>query len=170
LPALIIFRHSGKLTCRHGYQDSPLPKTSNWVEKFTKFGQLILSKIIKIAVGNLRASPPQLFGRGGDHPHGVGAYDQKSLGVGAKVLGTFVHGSESSRERKFHTMVLSLPGAKVLRSESSIIPRDTSAPVPKCLKTLRQDTSAPETRFKTLGHWCRSVLRHFGTRINKLRI
>ena len=67
--------------------------------------------------------------------------DRKSLGVGAKVLGTFVPGSESSRERmllgakalgnvkcessrerKFHTMVLSLSGAKVLRSESSIIP------------------------------------------------
>jgi len=89
--------------------------------------------------------------------------DRKSLGVGAKVLGTFVPGSESSlerkflelslpgakvpvsessweqkflelslpgakvpgnessRERKFHTMVLSLLGAKVLRSESSII-------------------------------------------------
>jgi len=51
----------------------------------------------------------------------------------AKVLGTFAPGSESSRERKFlgessrerkfHTMVLLLPGAKVLRSESSIIRR-----------------------------------------------
>ena len=73
--------------------------------------------------------------------------DQKSLGVGAKVLGILlpgakvpgsesskerkflelsllgakVPGNESSRERNFHTMVLSLPGAKVLRSESSII-------------------------------------------------
>ena len=77
------------------------------MEKFTKFGQLILSKIFKIAVGNLRASPPQLFGHVGDRPHGVGAYDRKSLGVGAKVLKTFVPGSESSRERKFL-------GAKVL--------------------------------------------------------
>ena len=53
--------------------------------------------------------------------------DRNSLGVGAKVLGILLPGakvprSESSRERKFHTMVLSLPGAKVLRSESSIIP------------------------------------------------
>ena len=79
------------------------------MEKFTKFGQLILSKIIKIAVGNLRASPPQFFGSGGDRPHGVGAYDRKSHGVGAKVLGTFVPGSESSRERKFN-------GAKVQRT------------------------------------------------------
>jgi len=45
---------------------------------------------------------------------------------GAKVLGSFAPGSESSRERKFlgakvhfHTMVLSLLGVKVLRSESS---------------------------------------------------
>jgi len=36
---------------------------------------------------------------------------------GVKVLGR----NESSRERKFHTVELSLPGAKVLRSESSII-------------------------------------------------
>ena len=35
--------------------------------------------------------------------------------------GVKVPGNESSRERKFHTMVLSLAGAKVLRSESSII-------------------------------------------------
>jgi len=43
-------------------------------------------------------------------------------------------GSESSwnfrpRERKFHTMVLSLPAAKVLRSESSIILFFDTAPV-----------------------------------------
>ena len=30
------------------YHDSPLPKTSSWMEDCTKFGQLILSKIIKI--------------------------------------------------------------------------------------------------------------------------
>ena len=30
------------------YHDSPLPKTSSWMENCTKFGQLILSKIIKI--------------------------------------------------------------------------------------------------------------------------
>jgi len=35
-------------------------------------------------------------------------------------------GNESSRERKFHTMVLSLPGTKVLRSESSMIHNVTS--------------------------------------------
>jgi len=40
---------------------------------------------------------------------------QKSMGVGVKVLGTFVPGSKSSREQKFHGMELSLPGAKVLR-------------------------------------------------------
>jgi len=32
----------------HRYHDSPLPKTSSLVENCTKFGQLILSKIIKI--------------------------------------------------------------------------------------------------------------------------
>jgi len=32
----------------HRYHDSPLRKTSNWMENCTKFGQLILSKIIKI--------------------------------------------------------------------------------------------------------------------------
>jgi len=32
----------------HRCHDIPLPKTSNWVENCTKFGQLILSKIIKI--------------------------------------------------------------------------------------------------------------------------
>ena len=129
MPALIIFRHSGKLTCSR-YQDSPLPKTSNWVEKFTKFGQLILSKIIKIALGNLRASPPLLFGRGGDRSHESAlmteshlAWERKFLELsypgakvpwsesswnfpGAKVPGTFAPGSESSRERKFQ-------GAKV---------------------------------------------------------
>ena len=62
----------------------------------------------KFLCGQLEGiAPPQLFGREGDRPHGVGAYDRKSLGVGAKVLGTFVPGSESSRERKFL-------GAKVL--------------------------------------------------------
>ena len=30
--------------------------------------------ITKFLWGRLEASPPQLFGRGGDHPHGVGAY------------------------------------------------------------------------------------------------
>ena len=30
------------------YHDSPLPKTSSWMEKCTKFGQLVLSKIIEI--------------------------------------------------------------------------------------------------------------------------
>jgi len=38
-----------------------------------------------------------------------------------KFQGARVPGSESSKERKFHGMELSLPGAKVLRSESSII-------------------------------------------------
>jgi len=32
----------------HRYHDSPLPKTSSWMEYCTKFGQLILSKILKI--------------------------------------------------------------------------------------------------------------------------
>ena len=32
----------------HRYHDSPLPETSSWMENCTKFGQLILSKIIKI--------------------------------------------------------------------------------------------------------------------------
>ena len=32
----------------HRYRDSPLPKTSSWMENCTKFGQLILSKITKI--------------------------------------------------------------------------------------------------------------------------
>jgi len=32
----------------HRYHDSPLPKTPNWMENCTKFGQLILSKIIKL--------------------------------------------------------------------------------------------------------------------------
>jgi len=32
----------------HRYHDSPLPKTSSSMENCTKFGQLILSKIIKI--------------------------------------------------------------------------------------------------------------------------
>ena len=32
----------------HRYHDSPLPKTSSWMENCTKFGQLILSKIIKL--------------------------------------------------------------------------------------------------------------------------
>ena len=45
--------------------------------------------------------------------------DRKLLGVEAEVLGIFVPRSDSSRERKFR--ILSLPGAKVLKSESSII-------------------------------------------------
>jgi len=32
----------------HRYHDSPLPKTSSWMENCTKFSQLILSKIIEI--------------------------------------------------------------------------------------------------------------------------
>ena len=35
-------------TDKHRYHDSPLSKTSSWMENCTKFGQLILSKIIKI--------------------------------------------------------------------------------------------------------------------------
>ena len=31
----------------HRYHDIPLPKTSSWMENCTKFGQLILSNIIK---------------------------------------------------------------------------------------------------------------------------
>ena len=57
--------------------------------------------------------------------------ERKSLGVGAKVLRTFILGSENSWERKFQGakvlgtfqrpkvpgfLELSLPGAKVLRS------------------------------------------------------
>jgi len=61
------------------------------MEKFTKFGQLILSKIIKIAVGNLRASPPQL---GTFVPGSESSRERQFLG--AKVLGTFALGSESS--------------------------------------------------------------------------
>ena len=38
---------------------------------------------------------------------------------GAKVPGSESSWNFRSRQRKFHTMVLSLPGAKVLRSESS---------------------------------------------------
>ena len=36
------------------YHDSPLPKTSSWMENCTKFGQLILSKIIKIVATSCR--------------------------------------------------------------------------------------------------------------------
>ena len=148
LPALIIFRHSGRMTCRHRYQDSPLPKTSNWVEKFTKFGQLILIKIIKIAVDNLRASPPNFLAVGAIAPMESALMTESHLALerkflelslpGAKVPrsesswerkfqelslpGAKVPGNESFRQRKFHTMVLSLTGAKVLRSKSSIIP------------------------------------------------
>ena len=43
--------------------------------------------------------------------------ERKSLGVGAKVLRTFVLRSESSRERKF--LELSFLGANVPGSESS---------------------------------------------------
>jgi len=32
----------------HRYHDSPLPKTTIWIENFTKFSQLILSKINEI--------------------------------------------------------------------------------------------------------------------------
>ena len=38
------------------YHDSPLPKTSSWMEKCTKFGQLILSKIIKIVATSCQIS------------------------------------------------------------------------------------------------------------------
>jgi len=34
----------------HRYHDSTLLKTSRWIENCTKFGQFILSKIIKIIV------------------------------------------------------------------------------------------------------------------------
>jgi len=36
----------------HHRQDSPLPKTYSWVENCTKFGQFILSKIIKIVAAS----------------------------------------------------------------------------------------------------------------------
>ena len=128
------------------------------------------------------ASPPQLFGRVGDRPYGVGAYDRKSHGVGAKVLGnflpgsessreTFAPGSESSRERKFHTMVLSLPGAKVLRSESSIIrwieergsqqPTDLAAATDDCIKAVQAGLckiTSRGVRFTTISRaWSRSL-------------
>ena len=81
-----------------------------------------------------------------------------------KFQGTKVPGSESSwnfrsRERKFHTMVLSLLGAKVLRSESScypaklislglpsLIPGDvfTSS---KCCSALLIDTCISPSKF-----------------------
>ena len=64
----------------------------------------------KFLCGQLEGIAPQLFGHVGDSPHGVGAYDRKSHGVGAKVLGTFVPGSESSLERKF--LELTLPGSE----------------------------------------------------------
>ena len=38
------------------YHDSPLPKTSSWMENCTKFGQLILSKIIKIVATSCQIS------------------------------------------------------------------------------------------------------------------
>jgi len=36
----------------HRYHDSPLPKTSSWMENCTKFGKLILIKIIKIVAAS----------------------------------------------------------------------------------------------------------------------
>jgi len=42
-----MFSHSGQ-TDGYRYHDSPLPKTSSWMENCMKFGQLILSEIIKI--------------------------------------------------------------------------------------------------------------------------
>jgi len=38
------------------YHDSPLPKTSSWMENCMKFGQLILSKIIKIVATSCQIS------------------------------------------------------------------------------------------------------------------
>jgi len=36
----------------HRYHDSPIPKTSSWMENCTKFGQLRLSKIIEIVASS----------------------------------------------------------------------------------------------------------------------
>ena len=40
----------------HRYDDSPLPKTSSWMENCTKFSQLILSKITKIVATSCQIS------------------------------------------------------------------------------------------------------------------
>ena len=47
--AVIMFFHSGKqMGIVSRYHDSTIPETSLWIENCTKFGQFILSKIIKI--------------------------------------------------------------------------------------------------------------------------
>ena len=62
----------------HRYHDSTLPKTSWWIENYTKFGQFILSKIIKIVATScqiLRLKCTKLdFGWGSAPDPAGGAY------------------------------------------------------------------------------------------------
>jgi len=62
----------------HRYHDSPLPKTYSWMENCTKFGQLILSKIIKIVATScqiLRLKCNKFdFGWGSAPDHAGGAF------------------------------------------------------------------------------------------------